>query len=159
MLILVKVITMSSARAKRARPHWSLNLKLSITILTGKAKEVVFMVKQNGDRPHPVIAEFNADVFLAEIDEPVLRTVMNGYATVKIRPEPDMADAFRLTIGNKESVFSGAPEEACRIIAAFFLKAAMTIPRIRETDRFNAKREETADDEIDPDAAMYGEEY
>lgn len=103
------------------------------------------MVKQNGDKPpHPVIAEFNKDVFFAEINEDVLRTVMNGYATVKIRPEPDMADALRLTIGSKETVFTEPPEEACRIIAAFFLKAAMTIPKIREADRFNSNRKEAA---------------
>lgn len=79
------------------------------------------MVKQNGDKPpHPVIAEFNKDVFFAEINEDVLRTVMNGYATVKIRPEPDMADALRLTIGSKETVFTEPPEEACRIIGVLF---------------------------------------
>lgn len=100
------------------------------------------MVKQNGDKPpHPVIAEFNADVFLAEIDESVLRTVMNGYVSVAIEP---VEGALRLTIQRKETVFTGPPEEACRIIAAFFLKAAMTIPKIREADRFSSSRKEAA---------------
>lgn len=74
------------------------------------------------------------DALLAQIDEKMFRQIMNGYITVKLRPHDTIIGYYILSVQDRDLAFVPDPEEGCRFIAAIFLKAAHTIPKLRQYD-------------------------
>lgn len=68
------------------------------------------------------------------MDEKMFRQIMSGYVTIKLRPHDKLIGYFILSIQQKDVAFVPDPEEGCRFAAAMMLKAASTIPKLRQYD-------------------------